>query len=687
MSGTGTYTLVGLVDPSGMSLGFLVPLFASEHSNAPFVQHLDQSGKIAEFEHYGAPDAPLLAAPPIRRTIGEQAVHAFAFGIGDIAIATGDDMEVLAHRLDDPALAKRPLLAMELADFLNLSDRRCQFAVRAHAEMRNVSPETANHWRDLSVLTTELRRELARRPERLARSLAGTVVARVSEAVVEISGAAATAGGSQRQILESAVTAALSTLAPLYPVPARGWKVQLRHRRERVKVQERKAALLIASPRMLHRGSLGPWPSPPDIQVFTHGGIEFTRVVEESRTPLFVAFDSAEPEQMRKSTGDWTVREMHGIGVDAAKRLSLPEDGQHWRATHIPGAGIRGGGSQAERGVAAGVRLAIAAELDRQAADITWLPQNALLLRLRGLSPDPVSDAWAALYDRAWAFGLAPWKSLLIRGSMNLSGDADWLTNVLFQKARFLSGDLVNQVMEETRATAALLVDATRRSEDDVPQHRGSVMTLLERQGWQIGDSGFSSMGSEHSILGARARIALGFADAAMVSTGASLGQDPREVNLRELDRVVVTCVASAGAVFDRLTRKGELAVNVRDLVGFHARDATPLSLIGLQLRRYLTGLRSPSRTRMLAMLSMQAFRWGRVDAHGASEVLRVVESPSLGDAVHLVISSVRAENNQSSAEVRVLERLNHAETESPWTEITTYRLTVEPDSISVLDP
>lgn len=189
MSGPVTHKLIGFVDPSGMSLGFLVPLFVKGRSNAPLAQRLDEDRKILGFEQYGAPNATMLPAQIIEKSIGEPAVYAFAFGQGDVELAMGHDLGALARRLDDPALVDRPLLAMELADFLDLTARRCEFAARAHTAMCKASVETADHWRDLSVLTTELRRELTRHPERSTRRLAETVVARVRGRVVEIAGA------------------------------------------------------------------------------------------------------------------------------------------------------------------------------------------------------------------------------------------------------------------------------------------------------------------------------------------------------------------------------------------------------------------------------------------------------------------------------------------------------------------
>lgn len=78
--------LLGLVDPSGVSLGFLVPLFAGRPSNAPLVQRILPDGTIKRFEPYEVPDAPTVDISARQVSPGSPAVHAFAFGKDDIVI-------------------------------------------------------------------------------------------------------------------------------------------------------------------------------------------------------------------------------------------------------------------------------------------------------------------------------------------------------------------------------------------------------------------------------------------------------------------------------------------------------------------------------------------------------------------------------------------------------------------------
>lgn len=136
--------------------------------------------------------------------------------------------------------------------------------------------------------------------------------------------------------------------------------------------------------------------------------------------------------------------------------------------------------------------------------------------------------------------------------------------------------------------------------------------------------------------------------------------------------------------MLERLARTGQLAVDVRDLVGLDAREATTLSLLGAQLRRIVTGLPSGSRTRFLAMLVMQALRWGRVDVENPS-LLRALHAGDFSERVHLAVSSIRAENGWTSAVIRLITS-DEEGLGSSKSERARYRLTIEPERFVIAD-
>lgn len=691
----GTCKLIGLADPSGISLGFLSPLFIGGSSNAPLVQRISPDGTIGGFEAYEVPDAPRLEAPPRAVVVGGPAVHAFAFGKGDVVIVVGGTgRDELLERIDAPLLHARPMLAMEVADFLGLHDLKCDLALRAHTLMRKASDETADTWRDLSVLTPELRRTLARTDQRTSARLAATVVAQIRRDVVEILGVGDELSTSQLSGLRTAALEATGRLAVLYPPPEDGWRVHVRKAAERKHHRKAEAVVLLASTRALRLARGAPWSAVPDLDIHTEDGNAFTRAVEETEKPLFVVYDADGPEVMRKVRGDRTVREMHGIALDTARaRVDHDASPGLWSSTHVPAAGI-GGGVRSE---IAGIRLAIAVELDRAVLRPSFSARSAVLVRSRGTGPDPEADAWAALYDRAWGMGLAPWRSMLIpshgarakprsaysddySSSYASQRKPGWAAHALFHEPVFLEGAMTARVMGELRTTGALLVARERRTEEDLGLHRASITRLLERQRWGIENDDFRRPDARLVAKGARAEFEL------MVRPNGILQPEWKPsalfgIDLTTVDRLLVSGPASPGEVLSHLAGSGELVVAMRDLTAIDAASATPLTLVAAQLRRQVTGLPSSARTHLVALVAMQALRAGKVD-DGGRDLLHLMEGDALGRDVHLAIASTRMVDGALVARIKVMDN-NKAEG-NRWRVIGGFVMSVTPHAVSI---
>lgn len=683
MSTDETYALTGFADPSGISMGFLVPLFSGRGSNTPLIQRLDTEGKIQGFEPYEAPDARSLAVETLEIREGDQGIHAFAFSQDDVAVIRNDeDRDLLRERLADPVLQERPLLSMELADFLKDSEKRQQFALQVYERMAKSSVDTADKWRDLSVLTTELRRVLARRNERVNNILSTSVVARVRNNVLEVGGIKGRLGEPQLKILRASAHSALRALSVLFREPPRGWEVRIVHDSGRGRKSEPDAAILLCRGKARKHLGGGLWPPTPNLDVYVEDGIDFTRVVEETDVPIFVAYDAEAPEVMRRATGDWTVREMHGIALGQPKRKMgfVEETREHWNKTYVPLSGIQGGPGK-NRGHKLDVQLAVAAELDLRNAEWRRAHRSTTLLHARGPQMDPEGHAWAALYDRAWNMGLSPSNSIRLMSSNNNSdsgGSAQgWVEEALFHETKINLGPLTKKVLEESRSAAALLVDATPRSNEDEVHRKGAVTRLLESQGWSVRDADFRNPDEALEIRGQiRSKLRLG--QAASRRGYLPPRQYFLDTDLRDLNGIVVTCGASPGSVFDQISDTRELAVDVRDLVGFGAEDGTFLSLVGAQLRRQVTGLPSRTRTMLLALVSMQAFQHGKVVASRASELQAAIESPGLGEDRHLVLRWARDSEEGVAAEVRILDMSD---------EVGRFALIVGSQYVTLMDP
>lgn len=653
-------TLSDFVDPGGAMLGFLVPLFSDARSNAPLVQVVGPHGTIRRFEPYEVPDAPRRPAPRIVVRDGDRAIHAFAFGPDDVVVVSCPrDLEELVRRFDDPVLLGRPMLAVELAAFLRREDLLIEHALKAHGRLMDTSRAAADTWRDLSVLTTAIRRRLETARHPASQRLAGSVVATARGDVIELAGLPATLEQARVQELKVTVTGLLDDFAALYPRPASGWMIRLAPAPER-RNQVWDAAVLVSSGKAVSRD----WRPTLDLRLFWEDGPGFASAVEGTKAPLFVAYEAEDPDQMRRGMSDWTVREMHGLAIGSpAAAVRAAADRHPWRTTHVVAPRIRASGAGHDRGVLAALELAIAAELERVRNDLSWPVEAAILLRAQGAGPDSRSDGWAALYDRAWSMGLTPSHSLCLMPSSEdpqIPIGPDWAAHALFDAERAIRGPAVDGVMRMSRATAAMLVDLRPRTSADVSQHRHAIVQLMERQHWSTAklDRGDEDMAIR--ITGDRGDIDVRFAN--------PIGRNVREgdhhefralPDLRRLEGLVVTCGASPASTLAQLRTSNELAVDARDLIGMDPRTTTPLSIVGHQLKRMVMGLHSPSRTRLLALVVRQALEFGGVQASVGPALAQAMDDPDLGSRLHLTVRATTHTEGATVAQMRLVDQAN----------------------------
>lgn len=691
MSQLRNYELLGLTDPGAMSLGFLIALFTDGRSNAPLVQRI-VGGSVEGFEPYEVPDAPMISLPApipeIYLRVGDAALHAFAFGKGDVALVRNlAEREALADRIGDPALLDRPLVAMELASFIGRNDLRVELGRKVYENLQKVSLKSANQWRDLSILTSELRQRLSAREELRAELLSETIVASVDRDVVVLRAVGAIVGPEIRSMLRKEALDALAQLGPLYP-RREHWTIEVREGRRKEARRDHDAAILLASDgaRNLMRRHI--WPAVPDVEVFSEDGLEFTRRVENTAVPLFVVYDAKEPGVMRRATGDWTVREMHGIALGQPPRplARKDESSEFWAGTFIPRPGIRSiGGS--DRNVIQGIQLAIAAELDRTAAHLSPSVRKSVLLRATGAGPNPRGDAWASLYDRAWDMGLDPVRGIRLprpnsRADDSFDAEHDWVEHALFGDSPALVKARVATVMEETRTTAAILVEAAPRADNHIGLRR-AVTSLAGRQGWSIHDADSSSPTAPLMLVG-RVDIPVKFKLAKEYAS--EIEMPPMDIDLRFLDGIALLGGAGAGSILAGIRSHRLLVVALRDLVTFPADSSTILSLVGNQLQRQVTGLPSGSRTKYLAMVVAQAFHGGNIKSGLGSQIEAAINDASLGERLHLVLSNVRRLEDGVFAQVRLLDD-SRAPPGGPISrEVGRFGIVVQPHEVALVD-
>ena len=678
--------MLGVVDPGGASLGPLIPLFAGAGVNAPLVQLVDARGLVSGFEPFEAPDAPLLPARSVAARLGGRAVMAFGFGKGDVEVFGGEDgPEAPIGRLDGRELRDRPLVALELAGMLGLGEERLRLARKVHAAMRVSSPDVADRWLDLGVLTTDLRRTLRARGDSTGDLLAKVVVARVRPGTLEALGIDEELSPRQEEGLRGAALETLEALRALYPPPPSGWRVHVAGAKRPHEWLKPDAAVLLDDA-LARSFSFRQLPDVPRLDVFQEPSVAFTRMVEETDVPIFVVHLADDDTAAGRVGGGWSGREVVGIAFGAPRRpgspLAVP-----WRTIRVPTTGI---GRSPEAAVATATRLAVAVELDRRADDRPF-SRDAVLLRSSLGGAGAEGDAWAALYDRAWGLGLAPWRALLIPGRNNTpSADhptQDWVSHALFQEGSFAEGGFTAAVMDGTRIAAAALVDASDRTREDLVRHRWSVTRLLERQGWGIRDQDFRDAEAELVIEGASGSYRVGLAAHAHPSPEPA-GAGLFDLDLDRITRLAVAGPASPGAVLRTLVGSRELLVGARDLLGFDAGEGTILTLLGAQLRRMVTRLPSRSRTMLIALVAAQAFKRGGRDAWEVNGLLSVLESPALGEELHLALRSVRAVEDAVETSVVVLDRAidvpGRMERRRGWREVAGFEMRVASQDVGV---
>jgi hypothetical protein len=656
------FALVGFADPSGMRLGFLVPVFRSAHANAPMIQRFGRDSEIAAFESYEALEPQLLLAPSRTKRKGDTGIHAFATDVGEpLLIEDESGRNELAELIERQLLPKRPLLAIEAASFLKRQDLRDEAAKRVYQRFQEISLSMANNWRDLSVLTADVHREILMLFELSeARSLDGLVL-RVDKEVVKLIGVPSMLRPSWKRELQKICQKVLEALPKLYPEPPEGWQYRFIRSEASNHEMSADAALLITS---LDRRELADSMAASPVlrlDISLDENSQIAEIFDNKKIPVFVIYDSRKPNQILRTSSDLRFRAMHAVALGLPgpfPRNELPKRPSPWRTTYISRPGFRAGSAKIGEHVA-GLHLAIAAELDRQKAYIPSEVNASILLQAKGLGPQPITDAIAALYDRAWSLGLSPWNSLImVKNGRQLPGpsglDPDLAALALFKSPQYLHGQLLERTFGAFRTTAALLVDASPRESRDNERHSEAITEVLTKQRWEVSSAKRSSAQTDLVIHGARGSLKL------RVGTPLRVRADNKApsgmtIDLCSIKDIVVTCDATAKGVMIHLAESGELAINVRDLMRFDPGYDSVLSLFANQLTRLVTGLPSRSQSLFLAMLVNQAYRTGNVYHRDANFIERIALSPALGEEMYIVVSSRASLHGSVTATVSVV--------------------------------
>lgn len=635
------FLLKGFADSVGSGLGFLLPVFGRIGSNGTFVQRVSDDGIVMGFEEIYEIEARMIYEdrPGEEVRDGDEPILAFAIGPGDVLV---DRMhrfrKRLADRLGDPDLTRHAFLALEAADFVGDPSRRLPLAQAAFRILEKRNTAVARGWRDTSVLTPDVRKELTSETGRpyaefervvvLSRK-DGVAIAGLPEDLVEDV-------ALQRRVLDRATR----LLAPLYD------DLQQTLRPETVKpVAKREpspspeALIWLVDRSLADARALiddrGEW----RIDAFAPDQFEsFARAAETKRVPAY-AVVRRDRHLSIQELDRMLPRSVAMIELGSPREVHPGERGSLLsRIRIIVAPSGFAGPPAAPRAVAATVRqiVALANSLDQRDPYGEWI-----FLKARGTGASPDLDAYAAIYDRLSDMGTTPANGIAVVSSRGRRERPRYEIEPddLFQRTRVVNQPFVKAEMRKSAADVAMIVPAFR-NEFALESHREAVKTVLRKTGWDPAslDEGENPTFKVHS-----ARIDV--VQATLNPFGRRIGWDIQQLMRRDLaDVSQVSIEADAGLqkVLAGLFFDNRLIANMRDLCSSNPGGGV-WSLLGAQVRRHAGGLASKARTHFMALLINEAFRQDDVELRDHRKSLEeALREPGLGGTLNFVWSKVR---------------------------------------------
>lgn len=677
-TGEQNYRMTGLADPLGTKEGFLVPVFSHPSSNALLVERVGADGRVADFVPLHLEEGRII--PTVE---GDSAIGAephWAFGLKDeVLVGAGqENRDLLKARLDGHFLQERPMLGVEVAEFLELRDMRLQFANATFRRLQTSKPVAADRWRDLSILTPDLRDALQRIfDENLAVQLRPDlryVTARVQGGSVLIHGLDPDGPPEILGLVDRAANRILADLPGLYDTPRRGWSVSLV-----------KSSQPVASPPRLHDlsqllalayvadsnfpqfptrdqeiiGGIGIY-HPHHEQQFIHQSIEF-------RGPSFALFQldggldrvlpSLKPTRRRRPIG-------LASRISSAAKLRPAEQAGQSRYRHPTIiVASRSPSGFARPGLNGELRDAIQtiASIWHQGLNERLPFRTNLFLRARGATHFHMDDAWTQIYERCQRFGISRPVGLRIigpRSGLYEEGEKLGLGELLFPELRPLHID-VGADPRSRPVDAAVLIEFGESPDGDGWRHHSDVIEeLLRRQGWSILEAG-GNLGFQRQlgISGAHGQFEITTSMERYPERARYVFNELLHQDIGGISRLVATEEASVSVVLNSLYERHELPATARDLSLFSAEEGTIWTLLGSQMRRFAGWMMARSRTQYFALLCQAAVQRGQIELDNPELLVETLHGDDLGRRVHLVSSQMTYEQGTSIIVLRLVPR------------------------------
>ncbi|CAH2405627.1 hypothetical protein [Mesorhizobium ventifaucium] len=665
--------LVGVADPLGKKTGFLIPVFFSPASNALLVEERSSNGRVAGYSPLHPQETEILPTLRGQSRVGDRPHWAFGLGDGVLVGRGTQRREELKNALRGPFLMARPMLALEVTDFLGLKEDRNNLAAKIFADLRRKNAEVARRWRDIAILIPDIKAAWLNQQSDLTagrkRGAIPTLAAQVREPEVAIrfSSSANFSGGTFRVHLERIVRNCLAELPDLYEEPNGDWIFRFqeaRDTRDALDASPQARALIYLADDAL------PFSEPNRSGGYDSIGIypqdksrEFIGDVLASETPSYVTFllDDAYGAIL-DGAPELHHRRPLGLGVRAgrSKDLSRSEVQALSRYPHPTVVITQQSPPGFLRDTFSGeLRDAVNLMSPSWYGDSQWIfPSRACaFMRARGLGPQKMLDALAQLYERCRQLKLDTTVGVAFLAMETApSMRAYEFARVLFPQLDWK--DLPKEPRVKQPIDAALLAAIDSNVDDEYrwQSHCKIIETILRKRGWETVvavetnhekrlNLHASAMDVELKILRDKPR------------GGRTSYNQPLDLNIENIDKLALVEDANAGMVLSRLERYGDLLVTPRDLCCFDPAADSVWSLHALQLKRMSHWMVSKSRTLHVALICRVAMERGMAEVDDAERLFTALKDPGLGQIAFLASSRLKTSELGCELKLRLVSR------------------------------
>ncbi len=656
----GSHRLSGLADPLGLRTGFLIPVFSKPQANTLFVEKIGHDGTVVGFDALHPQDTPILAQDGGVSRVG-QPPH-WGFGLGnELLFGQGsENYDQLEAAMDTPFLQERPMLSLEVAEFLGLRERRTGLAFRIFKEL---SVDAGPRWRDATILTSDLRQALARYSQDIGVDFSH-LVARVENSTVVLAGVGREA--RNLKMIQSAVSRTMNSLRSLYPKQYSRWDVQFVDSAERVRERGQKpghtrGVVYVADEQI--RG----FPSPDQklvdgLRIFQSWEFErFRAEANRLQIPSFILYSLREhlPRIERLPINSGT---MWPLGVALRDSSSpIPRTSEINALDRYQGTNVivaKPPSIFAPAGFTGELRDALNFMADAYHGNLNQLPFEAgVFLRARGNQPNQASDAWLQIYERCIRQGIASPTGLKFEESEDAGTDASQiealflpgLLSLMTDKAKFPGRRAIH-------AAAIVQLDEAWNMPDR--QHEERSVEFLRRLGFDFDldrrQGGWNY--AETEVDGFEIRLGYGR------SGDRYRFDDVLQVSTDDIRRFTIVDEADPQSVLEGIAERRELLVTLRDVAILNGPTPNVWLLLGSQMRRFASSVASKSRTHYFALLVEAARRQDRLPRDWASFIIECLQSGRLGTSLHIVTSQAAFERGVCSLAFRFVDRLSEFE-------------------------